>query len=77
MLGAFMGLPYGGLVSEDTPLLIDDFDYLVDYPNIPGEMILFPSYIHHYTTRHYSFKPRITIAFDLRLDKRYNSSILL
>ena len=51
--------------------------YRLDYPNIPGEMILFPSYIHHYTTRHYSFKPRITIAFDLRLDKRYNSSILL
>ena len=51
--------------------------HVVDYPNIPGEMILFPSYIHHYTTRHYSFKPRITIAFDLKLYKAYNTSILL
>ena len=50
---------------------------IVDYPNIPGEMILFPSYIHHYTTRHYSFKPRITVAFDLKLYKAYNTSILL
>lgn len=33
--------------------------------NINGEFSLVPSYIIHYTTRHYSFKPRITIGFDL------------
>tara|TARA_B100000131_G_scaffold112879_1_gene110021 strand:- start:1383 stop:2048 length:666 start_codon:yes stop_codon:yes gene_type:complete len=33
--------------------------------NIPGEMTIFPSYIFHYTTPHYSLRPRITIAFDM------------
>ena len=31
-----MGLPYEGLVSEETPLLIDSWDYLEDYPDIPA-----------------------------------------
>jgi len=50
---------------------------VIDCPNIPGEMTLFPSYLHHYTTRHYSVKPRITIAFDLSVSQRYHSTILL
>ena len=45
--------------------------------NREGELTLFPSYINHYTTKHYSFKPRITIAFDLCLEKKFNSMILL
>jgi len=38
--------------------------------NKENEMTLFPSYIFHYTTPHYSQKERITIAFDLSLIKR-------
>ena len=38
---------------------------VIDIKNKAGELTLFPSYIFHYTTRHYSFKPRITIAFDI------------
>jgi len=37
--------------------------------NNPKEMTLFPSYIAHYTTSHYSLKPRISIAFDLNCKK--------
>jgi hypothetical protein len=36
--------------------------------NVEGEMTLFPSYIFHYTTVHKSDSPRITIAFDLRVN---------
>ena len=50
---------------------------IIENPNVPGNMTLFPSYIHHYTTRHYSFKPRITIAFDLNIKKTLDNSILL
>ena len=42
---------------------------VIDIKNIPGKLTLFPSYIFHYTTPHYSFKPRITIAFDISPDK--------
>jgi len=45
----------------------DPYEIKVD--NKPGSMTIFPSYVPHYTTTHYSFKPRITIAFDLSLDK--------
>jgi hypothetical protein len=38
---------------------------VIDIENQNGEMTIFPSYIFHYTTPHYSFKPRITIAFDV------------
>lgn len=38
---------------------------VIDLKNKVGEMTLFPSNIFHYTTPHYSFKPRITIAFDV------------
>ena len=50
---------------------------VMDIKNKNGDMILFPSYIFHYTTPHYSFKPRITIAFDLSLYKRYDNFISL
>ena len=50
---------------------------VIDVKNIPGKLTLFPSYIFHYTTPHYSFKPRITIAFDLNLYKLYDNFIPL
>jgi len=50
---------------------------VIDIKNKVGDMTLFPSYIFHYTTPHYSFKPRITIAFDLKLHKSYGSFIPL
>ena len=47
--------------------------------NIPGQFTIFPSYVPHYTTRHYSFKPRITIAMDIYIenDENRGSVILL
>ena len=50
---------------------------VIDIKNKVGDITLFPSYIFHYTTRHYSFKPRITIAFDIRLDRTGNNKIRL
>jgi hypothetical protein len=38
---------------------------IIEIKNKNGDMTLFPSYIFHYTTPHYSLKPRITIAFDI------------
>ena len=45
---------------------------VISIENKKGDMTLFPSYIFHYTTPHYSFKPRITIAFDLSLREKNN-----
>ena len=50
---------------------------VIDIKNKEGDMTLFPSYIFHYTTPHYSFKPRITIAFDLNLYKLHDNFISL
>ena len=50
---------------------------VIDIKNKDGDMTLFPSYIFHYTTPHYSFKPRITLAFDLNLCKKHNNFIPL
>ena len=50
---------------------------VIDIKNKNGDMTLFPSYIFHYTTPHYSFKPRITIAFDLNLYKMHDNFIPL
>ena len=55
---------------------INDYN-MVDIKNIPGELTLFPSHIFHYTTPHYSFKPRITIAFDLNLNKLHDNFLPL
>ena len=49
---------------------------IIEKENKPGELTLFPSYVPHYTTKHYSFVPRITIAFDL-LGAKNGSSILI
>lgn len=38
---------------------------VIDIKNVNGELTIFPSYIFHYTTPHYSHNPRVTIAFDL------------
>ncbi len=50
---------------------------VIDIKNKNGDMTLFPSYIFHYTTPHYSFKPRITIAWDLNLRKLHDNFIQL
>jgi len=50
---------------------------VVDINNKNGEMTLFPSYIFHYTTPHYSINPRITIAFDVNLYQRHPNCIRL
>tara|TARA_B100001741_G_C16440159_1_gene545256 strand:+ start:178 stop:834 length:657 start_codon:yes stop_codon:yes gene_type:complete len=49
----------------------------IDIKNIPGELTLFPSYIFHYTTPHYSFRPRVTIAFDIQFVNHYDNQIRL
>ena len=46
---------------------------IMEMKNEEGKMTLFPSYILHYTTRHNSFKPRITIAFDISYFKFHNN----
>ena len=50
---------------------------VINIKNKVGDMTLFPSYIFHYTTPHYSFKPRITIAFDLNLYKLHDNFLPL
>ena len=50
---------------------------MIDIKNIPGKLSLFPSYIFHYTTPHYSLKPRVTIAFDVGLHPLSNNEIPL
>jgi hypothetical protein len=45
--------------------------------NKPGSMTIFPSFLPHYTTRHYSLNPRITIAFDILLNKEKQNFIKL
>ena len=40
---------------------------VLEKENLPGNFTIFPSHIPHYTTRHYSFIPRITIAMDIHL----------
>jgi len=51
--------------------------YEVVMGNEPGSMTIFPSYIPHYTTPHHSFKPRITLAFDLSLTRSTDNFIRL
>ena len=50
---------------------------VINIKNILGKLTLFPSYIFHYTTPHYSFKPRITIAFDTNSNKLNDNFLLL
>lgn len=50
---------------------------VIDIKNKNNEMTIFPSYIFHYTTPHYSLKPRITIAFDIRCEQPTSNWILL
>ena len=52
-----------------SPINQLDKPEVIDIENKNGDMTLFPSYIFHYTTSHYSFKPRITIGFDLFLTR--------
>ena len=50
---------------------------VINIKNILGKLTLFPSYIFHYTTPHYSFKPRITIAFDISPNKLHDNFLRL
>ena len=50
---------------------------VIDIKNRVGDLTLFPSYIFHRTTPHYSLKPRITIAFDLNLYKLHDNFLPL
>ena len=43
-----------------------------EIPNINGELILFPSFITHWTSPNLSDNPRITIAFDIITEEVYN-----
>ena len=56
--------------------LVQDPD-VIEEENSVGQLTIFPSYIPHYTTRHYSFKPRITIAMDIATDLREGNWVLL
>ena len=43
-----------------------------EIPNINGELILFPSFMTHWTSQNLSVIPRITIAFDIITKEVYN-----
>jgi hypothetical protein len=47
-------------------------DMAAPIDNAPGEMILFPSYIVHWTDQNTSKTPRISIAFDIITEEVYN-----
>lgn len=47
---------------------------IFEIKNVDGEMTIFPSHVFHYTSRHYSIIPRITIAFDLSIDPRIENN---
>ena len=68
----------GGMTTIPSMKLgLASYKDVIDIKNKDGDMTLFPSYIFHYTTPHYSFKPRITIAFDLNLHKLHDNFIRL
>ena len=39
----------------------------IGLPNKKGGCVIFPSYTQHYTEEHSESKPRVSVAFDLRL----------
>jgi hypothetical protein len=43
-----------------------------EIPNINGELVLFPSFMTHWTSPNLSVNPRITIAFDIITEEVYN-----
>ena len=45
-----------------------NYPQTVEEENEPGVLTIFPSYIPHYTTPHYSFTPRITLALDISME---------
>lgn len=44
----------------------------VDLPNVNGQLIMFPSWMTHWTSKNLSDKPRITISFDIITEEVYN-----
>lgn len=52
-----------------NPFLCDMYGGIT---NVPGDMILFPSYVIHWTDPNHSPNPRISIAFDLITEEVYN-----
>ena len=51
--------------------------YIITHENKAGMLTIFPSYIPHYTTRHYSLEPRITLAMDIVTENWNGNWILL
>ena len=47
-------------------------DFVIDIPNVNGELIMFPSFITHGSSENKSETPRITIAFDIITEEVYN-----
>ena len=60
-----------------NPINVLNDPEIFEEKNIPGTLSIFPSYVPHYTTRHYSFTPRITIAMDIVAENWENNWILL
>ena len=50
---------------------------VIKIKNIPGDLILFPPYIKHWTNINKSKKPRLSIAFDIQPSKEFCSPIYL
>ena len=48
-----------------NPVNVFNDPEIIERKNEAGKLTIFPSYLPHYTTRHYSFKPRITLAMDI------------
>ena len=62
-----------------NPVNVINDPEVIEKQNKPGDFTIFPSYIPHYTTRHYSLKPRITIAMDIQTqnDRRDRNMVVL
>jgi hypothetical protein len=43
-----------------------------EIPNVNGELILFPSFMTHWSSENKSERPRVTIAFDIITEEVYN-----
>jgi hypothetical protein len=71
----YIGGHYMVSCSETSTVYINPINQLNDAEtysskNIAGKLTLFQNNIPHYTTKHLSNKPRISIAFDIIVDER-------
>ena len=74
----------GGIIFQDprkqAQVLVPTIAELTDMnstairlPSVEGQMILFPSWLEHFTETNLSGSPRISIAFNLMLTGRFGS----